>query len=341
MGRVGLCLFALRLRIDNRRAGHYSLSAMETQKIRIAVMGAGAVGSYFGARLAAAGHDMAFIARGAHLEAMRNHGLKIKSFKGDLHIRSRFTSNPEEVGPVELVLFCVKSYDTSEAGERLAPLMNAKTIILTLQNGVDNPDKVAGPWGESRTLAGVVYIGARISGPGAIEHSAEGRIVFGALDGEVPEQADFIQQIFSAAQVPCVISTDIRKVLWGKLVWSAPFCAIACLTRATVKEILESDSLRQLAVSCMEEVREAAKSQGFDLSPALIEQTLKVSESLGDFKPSMLQDLEAGKPLEYEAFNGVVVDFLRRAGKKAPINEIFYGALKFLDKKIRAARTKY
>jgi len=313
---------------------------METKKLRIAVMGSGAVGSYFGARLAAAGHDVAFIARGAHLEALRKQGLKIKSIRGDLHIRSLFTPTPEEVGPVDLVLFCVKSYDTEEAGKKLAPLMNEKTVILTLQNGVDNPDKITSLWDKQRTLAGVVYIGARVMAPGTIEHSAEGRIVFGGLDGEVSERTKLIQQIFSAAQIPCAISTEIRKVLWGKLVWNAPFCAIACLTRATVKEILESDSLRELAVSCMEEVREAAKSQRFDLSPALIEQTLKVSESLGDFKPSMLQDLEAGKPLEYEAFNGVVVKLLRRAGKSAPTNEIFYGALKFLDKKICAGEAK-
>jgi 2-dehydropantoate 2-reductase len=313
---------------------------MENKKIRIAVMGAGAVGGYFGARLAAAGHDVAFIARGTHLEAMQKQGLKIKSFRGNLHIRSRFASNPEEVGPVDLVLFCVKSYDTEEAGKKLAPLMNEKTLILSLQNGVDNPDKIVKLWDKSRTLAGVVYIGARISAPGAIEHSAEGRIVFGEPDGEVSDQTKLIQQIFSAAQIPCSISAEIRKVLWGKLVWNAPFCAIACLARATVKEILESDSLRELAVSCMEEVREAAKCRGFDLSPDLIAQTLKVSESLGDFKPSMLQDLEAGKPLEYEAFNGVVVELLRRAGKSAPINEIFYGSLKFLDKRIRGAEAR-
>jgi 2-dehydropantoate 2-reductase len=311
---------------------------MDNKKVRVAVMGSGAVGSYFGARLAAAGHDVAFMARGAHLEAMQKQGLKVKSIRGDLHIRSLFTSAPEEVGPVDIVLFCVKSYDTEEAGKKLSPLMNEKTLILSLQNGVDNPDKIAKLWDKRRTLAGVVYIGARVSAPGVVEHSAEGRIVFGRLDGEVSEQTKLIEQTFSTAQIPCAISTEIRKVLWGKLVWNTPFCAIACLTRATVKEILESGSLRELAVSCMEEVREAAKSQGFNLSPDLIAQTLKVSESLGDFKPSMLQDLEAGKPLEYEAFNGVVVELLRRAGKSAPINEIFYGSLKFLDKKIRAGK---
>ncbi|MBI4491070.1 MAG: 2-dehydropantoate 2-reductase [Deltaproteobacteria bacterium] len=303
--------------------------------MRIAVMGAGAVGGYFGARLAVSGQEVAFLARGRHLEAMRRGGLQVRSAQGDLYVQSLFTSDPEEVGPVDIILFCVKSYDTEEAGKMLAPLVGEKTVILSLQNGVDNPDKIARLWGESRTLAGVVYLGARLLTPGTIEHSAAGRITLGELGGGVSEGTKTISQILSAAQIPCAVSPEIRKVMWGKLVWNAPFCAIACLTRATVKEIVESDSLRELAIGCMHEVREAAKCQGIDLDPSVIAETLSLSHNLGDFKPSMLQDLEAGKPLEHEAFNGLVVDLLRQARKEAPINQVFYSALKFLDRKIR------
>jgi 2-dehydropantoate 2-reductase len=122
--------------------------------------------------------------------------------------------------------------------------------------------------------------------------------------------------------------------------WNAPFCAISCLTHTTVKEIVESDSLTKLALDCMMEVREAAKAQAIDLDPVLFDETLNFSKSLGDFKPSMLQDLEAGKPLEYEAFNGIVVELIRQTGKKAPTNQVFYGALKYLDKKIRTERSQ-
>ncbi len=308
---------------------------MGTQGMRIAVMGAGAVGGYFGARLAASGQGVSFIARGKHLEAMDKEGLKVKSIQEDFIIRSLFTSNPKDVGPVDLILFCVKSYNTKEAGENVSPLMKDETTILSLQNGVDNVDKLVNLWGKHRILAGVVYIGARISAPGVVEHSAAGRIVMGELDGEVSERTKAIQEVFSNAKIPCTFSTGIRKVLWEKLVWNAPFCAISSIALATVKEILESDSLRNLAMGCMEEVIEAARLQGIDLSPSIVDETLKLSENLGDFKPSMLQDLEAGKPLEYEAFNGVVVDALRKAGKNAPINEVFNATLKFLDKKIR------
>ena len=304
----------------------------------VAVMGTGAVGGYFGARLAASGQDVSFIARGSHLEAMRKEGLKVKSIQGDLQIRSLFTSDPGEVGPVDVVLFCVKSYDTEEAAAELAPLMGEKTAVLSLQNGVDNPDKIAARWGKARTLAGAVYIGALVSAPGVIEHSAQGRIVLGELDGGASEGTKRVQQLFSDAQVSCTINAEIRRVMWTKLVWNAPFCALSCLARATVKEIMESDSLREIALKCMEEVKEAARRQGIELDPSALEGAMSLSQSLGDFKPSMLQDLEAGKPLEYEALNGIIVSLLSREGKRAPINETCYAVLKCLDHKIRSSR---
>jgi len=308
--------------------------------VRIAVMGAGAVGGYFGARLAAASNDVAFIARGCHLTAMQRGGLTVESPHGNLHIRDALcTEDPTQVGTVELILFCVKSYDTESAAQSLAPMMGRNTVILSLQNGVDNADKLAQVWGSDRILAGVVYIGSELLVAGRIKHSAGGRIVFGGLDGQIHQATQAIERVLSSAQIPCEVHREIRNVQWRKLLWNAPFCAISCMTRATAKEIVKSDSLTKLALDCMMEVREAAKSQAVDLDPALFDETLNFSKSLGDFKPSMLQDLEAGKPLEYEAFNGIVVELLRQTGKKAPTNQVFYGALKYLDKKIRMERS--
>ncbi|MGH7767729.1 MAG: ketopantoate reductase family protein [Candidatus Binatia bacterium] len=310
------------------------------QKMRIAVMGTGAVGGYFGARLAAAGQDVAFIARGSHLEAMRNGGLKVKSIQGDLHIRALFTSDPGEIGTVDLVLLCVKSFDTEDAAAKLTPLMGEQTMVLSLQNGIDNPDKIAACWGKARTLAAVVYLGAIVAAPGKIEHRAGGRIVLGDLDGQPSETAKRVEQMLCKARISSVVNAEIRKAMWTKLVWNAPFCAISCLARANVKEILESDSLRKLAADCMEEVREAARSTAIELAPSVIEETFTFSKTLGDFKPSMLQDLEARKPLEYEALNGIIVRLLREKGKQAPINEAAYAVLKFLDQRIRAEGTQ-
>ena len=309
--------------------------------MRVAVMGAGAVGGYFGARLAGASNDVAFIARGPHLAALRRQGLTLESPQGNLHIRDAlFTDDLSQVGVVDLVLFCVKSYDTEATADKLASLIGDRTIILSLQNGVDNADKIAQRWGHKRTLAGVVYIGSQLLQPGKIQHSSGGRIVFGELDGQVHESTQAVERVLSSARISCEVSKAIRNIQWRKLLWNAPFCAISCLTRTNVKEIVESESLTKLALDCMTEVREAAQAQAIDLDSALFEETLNFSKSLGDFKPSMLQDLEAGKPLEYEAFNGIVVGLLDRIGKQAPTNQVFYGALKYLDKKIRTERSQ-
>jgi 2-dehydropantoate 2-reductase len=170
--------------------------------MRIAVMGAGAVGGYFGARLHASGLDVSFIARGEHLASARKRGLRVKSLGGDLEIHSRFTSDPETVGPVDLILFSVKSPDTEGAARSLTPLMGENTTVLSLQNGVDNPDKIARLWGADRTLASVVYIAASIQEPGVIEHSAGGRIVLGSLSVTRQYTAHNVQSIWLAEMFP-------------------------------------------------------------------------------------------------------------------------------------------
>jgi 2-dehydropantoate 2-reductase len=305
--------------------------------MQIVVMGAGAVGGYFGAKLAAASHEVVFIARGDHLEAMRRGGLRVNSPAGDLHIQDAvFTADPVAPrGHADLILFCVKSYDTERCAKKIAPLVGDHTLILSLQNGVDNADMIARRWHESRALAGVVYLGAQVSAPGIIRHSSGGRIVFGPLSASLTPSMQAVEQVFLSAGIPCEATAEIRRAQWKKLLWNAPFCAIACLTRTTVKEIVESESLRKLAVDCMGEVRAAAATRGVVLGPELVEETLAFSRTLGDFKPSMLQDLEAQKPLEYEAFNGILVKMLEEAGKDAPINRVFYGMLEYFDNKVR------
>jgi 2-dehydropantoate 2-reductase len=306
--------------------------------MRVAVVGAGAVGGYFGAQLAASGATVVFIARGEHLEAMRRHGLRVKSLHGDLDIPSEFTASSDHIAPVDLVLFTVKSQDTEEAARFLTPLVGRTTVVLSLQNGVDNPDRIARLWGGDRSLAGVAYVSARVSAPGVIEHSGGGRIALGPLRAGGADHARVAQSILTEAEIPCEISPDIRAVLWRKLAWNAPFCALSCLLRMTVGDILGSASLEGMVRGCIDEVREAARCCGIDLPPSVVEEALSASVPLRSVKPSMLQDLEAGKPLEYEALNGFVVKTLQHAGKRAPINEILYGALERIDADLRIQR---
>jgi 2-dehydropantoate 2-reductase len=304
--------------------------------MRIAVMGAGAVGAYFGAKLAAAGHDLAFIARGEHLNAMKQQGLSIISPNGNLHIRSAvFSADPTDAGIVDVILFCVKSYDTKTAAEALGPMIGDHTTILSLQNGVDNPENISRKWGERRTLAGVVYIAGQIFAPGVMRHSSGGKIIFGELHGEANETTKSVAQTLVGADIPSELSRDIQKVQWTKLLWNAPFCAISCLIRANIKQIVDSEILIRLAFDCMAEVQAAALTRGIELSDELLDQAVAFSKGLDEFKPSMLQDLEARKPLEHEALNGIVVKLLRQAGKRAPINQTFYAMLQCLDKRIR------
>lgn len=304
--------------------------------MRIAVMGTGAVGAYFGAKLAVAGHDLVFIARGKHLEAMLREGLRVNSLGGNLHIESaRFTADAHDAGSVDLILFCVKSYDTETAAEALAPIVGERTTILSLQNGIDNPEKIARRWGEKRTLVGVVYVGAQIASPGVVTHSAGGKIIFGPSAGAIHENAKLVEQTLCAAGIPCELSGDIQKKQWTKLLWNAPFCAISCLTRANVKQIVESEPLTRLVLDCMSEVQAAALTRGIDLPDKLCEEALIFSKGLGAFKPSMLQDLEAGKPLEVDAFNGIVVKLLQQTGKAAPTNQGFCAMLEYLDNRLR------
>jgi 2-dehydropantoate 2-reductase len=303
--------------------------------MHIAIMGAGAVGAYFGAKLAAAGNDVAFIARGRHLETLRRRGLQVDSTEGELHVtESLFTDNPSQAGVVDLVLFCVKSYDTETAAKAIAPMIGAETKILSLQNGIDNPEKIASVWNDRRTLSGVVYIGAQVSAPGVILHSSGGKIVFGPMSG-AGAGAEAIEQTLSAAGIPCALRSDIQRLQWSKLVWNAPFCAISCLARANVKQIIESAPLKKLALDCMAEVQAAALTRNIALPSSLFDETIGFSAGLGAFKPSMLQDLEAAKPLEYEALNGIVVKLLEGAGKTAPVNSAFYAMLHQLDKSSR------
>ena len=307
--------------------------------MRVAVMGAGAVGGYFGARLAASGMDVTFIARGEHLKAMQKHGLRIRSIQEDLEIHATFISSSDQVAPVDLVLLAVKSQDTEEAARTLAPFMGRDTAVLSLQNGVDNADKIARLWGGDRSLAGVAYIAARISAPGVIEHSGGGRIVLGSPHMGAQEHIRIVHSVLAQARISCDVSSDIREVLWKKLAWNAPFCALSCLLHMTVGEILDSASLEALVRGCVDEVREAARCRGIDLPPSTAQEVLTSSVALRSVKPSMLQDLEAGKPLEHEALNGTVVRILQQSGKRAPINEILYSALSHVDRDLRAKQS--
>ncbi|KRT71133.1 MAG: 2-dehydropantoate 2-reductase (Ketopantoate reductase), KPA reductase, KPR [candidate division NC10 bacterium CSP1-5] len=300
--------------------------------MKIAVMGAGAVGGYFGALLHRGGLDVTLIARGRHLEAIKAHGLRIKSTQGDLTVPAKAVGDPRAVGPVDLILFCVKSYDTESAARQCLPIVQESTAILCLQNGVDNEEKIAMVAGGEKVLGGVAYIGAGVSEPGVVVHTAEGRIVFGEMRGGVSERVRRLEQIFRDAGFPAEVSSNIQAILWGKLCWNAAFNALNTLVGGDVRVLVERPETRTLARQAMEEVRAVANANNVPLSADLAERLLTWTDTAaGAMKTSTRQDLEAGKRLEVEALNGAVVRKGEAAGVPTPFNFALYALLKAID----------
>lgn len=299
---------------------------------KIAVVGAGGVGGYFGGKLALAGKDVTFIARGEHLKALQNNGLKVISCQGDFHLPVKATHSPAEVGPVEVVLFCVKSYSTEEAARQCLPLMGPKTVVISLQNGVDNEEKLAAILGKEKVLGGVAYIGAGIKEPGVILHTMPGRFTFGELEGGLSPRVKELEEFFKAAGVDAKAHENIRKALWDKLMWNAACNGISAVTGVTLDVLGTNPLLREWARGVMEEVRAVAAQAGVEIAAERVERFLDGCVKSPGIKTSTLQDVEAGKPLEVDALNGVVVKKGKELGVPTPYNFGLYAALSIKNK---------
>ena len=282
--------------------------------MRIAVMGTGGVGGYFGGRLAAAGEDVTFIARGAHLDAIRASGLSITSDVGDVLIApAQATDTPADIGPVDHVLFTVKAYDTQAAGAMMAPLIGPDTMVVNLQNGVDGEEVLSAIVGPGHVVGGVAYISAHIEAPGKIAHAGKGaKLAFGELDGRLTPRIEALAAACANARIDCEVSEDIQASLWSKLAMLASVSAVACLTRLPIDAVARTSETAALMRAGMEEVVAVARAKGVKLSDDTVQRVLAFGRGAGtSIKPSMLVDLERGKPLEVDHLSGAVV----RAGK--------------------------
>jgi len=295
--------------------------------MKVAVMGAGAVGGYFGSLLARGGADVTFIARGKHLDALRTKGLTVKSVNGDFSLTVKATGDPKEVGSVNLILFSVKSYDTERAMQQALPMVGNETVVLSLQNGIDNEEKIASIVGKEKVLAGVAYIGSSIPEPGVILHEMEGKIAFGEMDGGVSDRVLDLKEFFDRCGLPAEVSPHIRKVLWAKLAWNAPFNAMNALVGGLVKVIVENPDTLELAKRVTAEVVAVAGASGIPLAVEEVwARNLRFAQR-SDIKSSMLQDLELGRPLEREALNGIIVRKGVELGIPTPYNFALYALL--------------
>lgn len=300
--------------------------------MRFAVMGAGGVGGTYGALLERAGNPVAFIARGAHLEAMRAGGLQVNSWRGALHLPEvEATDDPAEVGHVDCILFAVKTYDTEAAARRMAPMVGPETVILSLQNGVESEEVLEGIFGAGRVLGGLAFISAYIESPGVIAHSAAGRLIFGEMDGTLSERARRLQAVFEAAGIESELTADIHSALWDKLIWNACFNPLTTITGANVQEILNDPASEEVARAAMDEVAQVARAWGANLPEDVVDKMVELTRELGPISSSMRHDWEAGKPIEAHALSGVVVERGRARGVATPVNATLYAALRLME----------
>lgn len=298
--------------------------------MRIAIVGAGAVGGYFGGRLAAAGSDVTFIARGPHLDAMRARGLRLESPKGDLHVhRVKATDDPGTVGPVDTVLFAVKLYDVESALALLPPLVGSDTIVVPMQNGVDAAAMVTRAVGRPHVGGGVAYVAAVVSEPGVVRHTAMDQLIFGELDGVRSPRLERLLSACEAAGFQATLSDHIEVDLWSKFVRLAVFSGMTAVTRLPIGPLRDDPDLWAMFRAAILEGMAVARAKGIALPASVFDETGAMAHSLpGPAKSSMLEDLERGRRLELPWLSGALVRIGREVDVDTPIHRFITTVLK-------------
>jgi 2-dehydropantoate 2-reductase len=298
--------------------------------MRIAVVGAGGVGGYFGGRLAATDADVTFLARGAHLEAIRAKGLKLESFRGDLHLPNvNATDDPVEIGPVDIVLFTVKLYDAESATALLPPLIGPDTAVIPVQNGVDAANIVSRVVGPAHTAGGTVYIAGVIAEPGVIRHTALGRLVFGELDGSHSARLQKFLDVCTPAGFDVTLSNNVQVEIWRKFVLLSVFSGMTAVTRCSIGPIASDPDLSDMLRAAVAETMAVAHATGVAVPDAVLDDVDRAYKTLPPhMKSSMLEDLERGKRLELPWLSGAVARIGREVGVPTPIHQFIATVLK-------------
>jgi 2-dehydropantoate 2-reductase len=300
--------------------------------MRIALMAAGAVGAYFGARLQAAGHDVFYIARGANLEALRKNGLKIESVNGDLHLpKVNATDKPAEVGPVDIVLFAVKLWATEEAAEATKPLIGPNTRVITLQNGVDSYERIAPIVGKAHAIPGTTYVFTVISSPGVIKQSSKVQsIVCGTIDGKPDAMLQKFAEAGEAAGITVKISDNIQLERWQKFVFLAANSGATAVTRSSTGEVLTDPDKRRMFEAIMRETANVGRAKGIPIDPGFEDERLAYADKnlVSNMRASMANDLNAGNRLELDWLAGTVSKLGKELKVPTPVNDTIYAALK-------------
>jgi len=300
--------------------------------MRIAAMAAGAVGGYFSARMAAAGHDVWFIARGAHRDAIARSGLKVESVHGDLQLDTpNVTDDPGQAGPVDIVLFAVKLWDTEQAAEQARPLIGPNTRLITLQNGIDSIERIAPIVGAEQTVGGAAYIATTIAAPGVIRHTSNfASMRFGRADKKPDAQLQAFVDAAKAAKLDVALSPDIERELWEKFIFLTAMSGSTAALRSPIGPIRADPELRGFFRALMEEALAVGKARGVALDPAYIEKRMDflMNKVEPGMKASMAHDLERNNRLELDWLSGKVRALGRELGVPTPASDTVYTVLK-------------
>jgi 2-dehydropantoate 2-reductase len=297
--------------------------------MKIAIFGSGGVGGYFGGRLAAAGEDVTFLARGAHLTALQQDGLHIASPLGDLTLpKVQATDRPQAIGPVDVVLFTVKLYDVDASAAMLAPLIGADTVVITLQNGVDAMNMVAKHVGDRHVAGGAAYIVVVIDKPGHLRHTTAQQLVFGERDGRRSDRLAAFEQAGIRAGFQAKASGDVEADLWVKFVRLATWSGMTTVTRSPMGVVRDDPALFKMMMAAIEEVIAVGRARGINFPSDLMEGTLALIRNFpAGSKSSMLEDLERGRRLELPWLSGAVVRLGKEAGVPTPTHEFITAVL--------------
>ena len=291
--------------------------------MKIAIFGSGGVGGYFGGKLAAAGEDVTFLARGAHLLAMQSEGLHITSPLGDVHLpKVQATDRPQAVGPVDVVLFTVKLYDVETSAATLAPMIGPDTVVITLQNGVDAMEMVSKHVGADHVAGGAAYIVVVIDQPGHLRHTTAQQLVFGERDGKRSDRLVAFEQAGIRAGYQAKASTDVQADLWTKFVRLATWSGMTTVTRAPMGVIRDTPATYDMMMAAIDEVIAVGKAKGINFPADLMDGTINLIKNFpAGSKSSMLEDMERGRRLELPWLSGAVVRIGKEVGVPTPIHQ--------------------
>lgn len=306
--------------------------------MKIMIMGTGGVGGYYGGLLAQQGNDVTFIARSAHLEAIRANGLQIKSIFGDFSVNpAKATDNPAEVGIVDLILFCTKTYSTDKAAQAIKPVIGPQTAVLSLQNGVDAVERIGKIVGQEHVIGGATWLSSAVEAPGIIKHVSQfRRIVFGELHGSRSERIQNIFKVLENIGVTVEVSENILKVLWTKFVFISSASSFGSLTRLPMGEYRSVPETRTMITGLMHEVEAVARGQGIELDEDVVQKSLDfIDNAAPHIKASMQLDVDAGRKTELDAMVGVIGRKGRELGVSTPIADFVYASLLPIELKAR------